>query len=455
LFILKTNTMQKILLFLLLFVSITLEAQPPNNLYGIVRKNYFSIVTDPRDSLSSYERFDSATIRLGTTNPSEGIVYNFGSNSYNMPVNLTGAALNPYTNSFIFIGNNTINTLNLATGNLTNSVPLNNPIAPSYFDNFRFNNADSTIYGLARRNLYDPVTMSYIGQVFLAKANTQTGLITQISPTSVGLGFALAGSAIDPYQMVYYYSTGARLVGLDIYDGSIFSSVPIQVTNGINFDNFTYSCADTALYGLIRQNYFSYEKNPIDPLDSIQVLDSTSIKLGRIDPKTGIVTTISPGSLMQGGYTLNGGSAIDPNAMTYYFNRGNAIAGVSLITGELVSNKVLSFEDGQYFDLMRNFENCISASAFRGRKGSTGIARNLKEATIEIFPNPNQGMFSIQSSFSIKHVSILSIAGEQIFQQGFGSNQIDIDMSSFNEGVYIINLSEENGQTISRKLVKY
>jgi lipopolysaccharide biosynthesis glycosyltransferase len=231
--------------------------------------------------------------------------------------------------------------------------------------------------------------------------------------------------------------------------------VPIQVTNGINFDNFTYSCADTALYGLIRQNYFSYEKNPFDPLDSIQVLDSTSIKLGRIDPKTGIVTTISPGSLMQGGYTLNGGSAIDPNAMTYYFNRGNAIVGVSLITGELVSNKVLSFEDGQYFDLMRNFENCISASAFRARKGSTGIARNLKDATIEIFPNPNQGIFSIQSSFSIKHVSIHSIAGEQIFQQGFGSNQIDIDMSSFNEGVYIINLSDENGQTISRKLVKY
>ncbi len=448
--------MQKILLFLLLFVSLELGAQPPNNsLYGIVRKNYFSIVTDPRDSLSSYERFDSATIRLGTTDPSDGVVYNFGSNSYNMLVNLTGAALNPYSNSFIFVGNNTINTLNLATGNLTNSVPLNNPIAASYFDNFRFNNADSTMYGLARRNVYDPATMSTIGQVFLAKANTQTGLITQISPTSVGFGFALAGSAIDPYEMVYYYSTGARLIGLDIYDGSIFSSVPIQVTSGMYFDNFTYSCADTALYGLIRQNYFSYAKNPIDPLDSIQVLDSTSIKLGRIDPKTGIVTTISPWSLRQGGYSLNAGSAIDPSSMTYYFNPGNALVGVSLITGEVTSNKVLSFENGQYFDLMRNFENCISASAFRARKGSTGIARNLKAANIDIFPNPNHGKFSLQSSFYIKRVSIHSIAGEQIFQQGFGSNQIDVDMSSFNEGVYIINLSDENGQTISRKLVKY
>jgi hypothetical protein len=287
--------MKNFLLFLLLFVTPELEAQTPNNPHNTTKKNYFSTIVD---STNSYEKFDSATIRLGTTNPSDGMVYNFGSNTYTMAVNLTGAALNPYTNSYIFIGLNNINTLNLATGNLSNSVPLNNPIAASYFDNFRFNNADSTMYGLARRNVFDPTTMTTIGEVFLAKANTQTGLITQISPTSVGFGFALAGSAIDPYQMVYYYSTGTRLVGLDIYDGSVFSSVPIQVTDGINFDNFTYSCADTALYGLIRQNYFSYEKNPIDPLDSIQVLDSSTIKLGRIDPKTGIVTTISPKSLM-------------------------------------------------------------------------------------------------------------------------------------------------------------
>jgi len=446
---------KKTLVLFLLLVNLQLQAQISNNLFGIVRKNYYSVVVHPTDTTISYEQFDSATIRLGITDPLDGVVYNFGSNAYTMPVNLTGAALNPYSNSFIFIGSNNINTLNLATGNLINSAPINNPIAVSYFDNFRFNNADSTMYGLARRNLYDPTTMSYIGQVFLAKANTQTGLITQISPTSVGIGFALAGGAIDPYQMVYYYSTGARLVGLDIYDGSIYSNVPIQITDGINFDNFTYSCADTALYGLIRQNYFSYEKNPFDPLDSIQVLDSTSIKLGRIDPKTGVVTTISPRSLMQGGYTLNGGSAIDPASMTYFFNRGNAIVGVSLVTGEVVSNKVLTFEDGQYFDLMRNFENCISASAFRARKGSTGITKNLKVEAVEIFPNPNQGKISIHSSFFIKSVSINTTEGKQLFQQNFGSNQIDIDLSTFNEGIYIINLTGENGQLVSKKLAKY
>jgi hypothetical protein len=104
---------------------------------------------------------------------------------------------------------------------------------------------------------------------------------------------------------------------------------------------------------------------------------------------------------------------------------------------------------------MRNFENCISASAFRARNGSTGIAKNLKVENVEIFPNPNQGKISINSSFSIMSVSINTIAGKQLFQQDFGSNQIDIDLSSFNEGIYIINLTGENGQLVSKKLAKY
>ena len=105
--------MKKILVLFFLLVSLQLQAQISDNLFGIVRKNYYSIVVHPTDSTITYEQSDSATIRLGVTDPSDGFVYNFGSNSYTMPVNLTGAALNPYDNTFTFIGSNNINTLNL------------------------------------------------------------------------------------------------------------------------------------------------------------------------------------------------------------------------------------------------------------------------------------------------------------------------------------------------------
>jgi hypothetical protein len=60
----------------------------------------------------------------------------------------------------------------------------------------------------------------------------------------------------------------------------------------------------------------------------------------------------------QGGYSLNAGAAIDPDALIYYYNNGSNLIGVSLITGTVVSVVTLAFEDGMYFDLMRNFENC-------------------------------------------------------------------------------------------------
>jgi hypothetical protein len=424
-----------------------LQAQISDNLFGIVRKNYYSIVVNPTDSTITYEQFDSATVRLGVTDPSVGFVYNFGSNTYTMPVNLTGAALNPYSNSFIFIGSNNINTLNLATGILSNSVQLNNPIAASYFDNFRFNNADSIMYGLSRRNYTNPNTGQTTGAVYLAKANTTTGGITEISTSPVAQGFALAGSVIDPHQMVYYFSTGSNLMGLDIYDGSIFSNVPFINPNGIAFDNFTYSCADSSIYGLIRQNYFSYVPSDFFPNDSIQQLDSSTIRLGKINPSTGLVTAVSPFSIASGGYSLNAGSTIDPDGMIYYFGNGLAIIGVSLITGLVVSNQSYSFEDGMYFDLMRNNPNCITARAERFANFATTIVDKNEAENFSVYPNPSTGVLSFKDTKNLNTVEVYSILGEKILSQ---TNQKTITLSGFSKGVYFARV---NGMQVV-KLVK-
>jgi Secretion system C-terminal sorting domain len=439
---------------LLCLATLVNFAQSTNSLYGIVRQNYYSTVTDPFDSTITYQNFDSATIRLGYSNPATGFVGNIGTSTYNQLVNLTGAAINPYDSSYTFMGGTNLNTFSMSTGQFINQVPLSNPIAPSYFDNFRFNNSDSTIYGLARRNTYNPVTMQTVGEVYLAKVNTQTGVITQISPNSVAFGFALAGSAIDPYQMVYYFSSGSFLYGLDIYNGSVFTKTPITVTNGIAFDNFTYSCADTGLYGLIRQNYFSYVINPLFPTDSFPELDSTSIKLGRINPATGIVTTISPSSIAQGGYSLNAGAAIDPTTMTYYFSNGNEMLGVSLITGLLTSKSPYVFAAGQFFDLMRNFENCIAAVATRPRPITLGIKDAALINDFELFPNPTENTCLVKNSKGIKQISLLSIDGREIMNSTQQSTQASIDLSGLEKGVYLIKIIDSKDAVSLKRVVR-
>jgi len=446
--------MKNTLLILFVVLSLACKAQTSNNLYGIVGKNYYSYVINPIDSSVLYEQFDSATIRLGYMDPSVGMVYNRGPYTYNQAINLTGAALNPYDSTFVFMGGHGINTFDLNQGNITFQSPVTNPIADSFFDNFRFNNADSTMYGLARRNTIDTATLQTFGELYLAKINTQNGVITQISPNSVGQGFALSGSAIDPYQMVFYFSTGSNLVGLDMYTGNVFSNVPMLITGGDYFDNFTYSCADTALYGLVRKNYISYVVDSLFPLDSIPTLDSATVKLGRINPSTGQVTIISQNAVSMGGYSLNIGAAIDPNAMIYYYSNGYSLIGVSMITGNKVSEVPFTFEDGLYFNLMRNFENCITAKSVRQNPLLSIKNYNNSINNLIVYPNPNHGQFEILNTKLIKHIEITSLEGQMVFSKLINQNKTILSIEELNNGIYFLKMVDENNKQSVVKLVK-
>lgn len=433
-----------ITLFILFILTLQSVAQSTGNLHGIVRRNYYS--TGPL--------LDSSTIRLGYMNPVTGYVYNTGTATYHDAINLTGSALNPYENTFVFMGANDMNTFDLSTGNLINQVPLSNPLGDSYFDNFRFNNSDSTLYGLARRNTYNPSTGTTVGAIYLATADPQTGIITEISPVSVAQGYALAGSAIDPYQMVFYFSTGATLMGLDMYTGTIYNQVPFTFTDGMAFDNFTYSCADTALYGLVRQNYFSWVPSPFFPGDSMMVMDSATLKLGRVDTYSGLVTTISPVSITQGGYSVNAGSAIDPVSMTYYYSTGSNLVGVSLITGLLTSIVSYTFADGDFFDMMRTFDNCYSAATVRPNPLLTGINQDAEDNFVEISPNPAKDNIFIRSSFEMRKLEITTVEGKIVLSENLQDTRIQIDLTPYPEGLYFVRIVGDDNRLIVRKIVK-
>lgn len=441
----------KHLILLVCILLIQFEAMG-QKLYGIVRKNFYTLVNDPLDStFTPYERFDSATIRLGELNTTNGFVSNIGQEQYNDLVNLTGAALNPFDNSFVFVGQRNLNTFDLKNGLMMNSVPISKAMASIYFDNFRFSHSDSALYGLARRVLYDPITGNYKGEVYLANIDTKTGQINQISPNSIAPGYALAGSAIDPYQMVYYFSTGSHLIGLDLYTGNVFSKAEINVPGGGIFDNFSYSCIDNSLYGLVRKNYFSYYPNPDNPSDSVEQLDSSTVRLARIDPNSGLVNILSPNAVTMGGYSLNAGSAIDPQTRTFFYNPGNRIVGVSLLSGLKTSEQMLSFENGDYFDLMRNFENCRTASAKRLANGNPEIENQLQ---LILYPNPANQSVQIETVLKIISVELTDILGNQILKVLPHSSKYTIDTTSLPSGTYFIKaITPENNFALKKLMV--
>lgn len=387
-----------------------------------------------------------ANVKLGKLDISTGTYSPLSSTSIASSFNATGAALDPNSGSYFFIGTGGMFTVTIDSGNVLSQSPLSNPISPSYFDNFRFNTSNSTMYGLARRYIQGSGPGQGYGELYLATINPTSGVITQISPQSVGESYALQGNAIDPHLMVYYYSVASQFIGLDMYTGLVYSSPTITFPQGgVYFDNFTYNCSDTTIYGLIRMS---------------TTLPQT-VHFGKINPLTGVVTQISQQPLAYSTFTINGSSTIDPTTGTYYYvsvlpQGGNAVIGVSIQTGSVVSvNPIPNTGNAQtYFDMMRHPSDCFGAQAYRPNpSGGTANTSNLSTTELNVYPNPFTEQLTIKSDENIEAFMLKDTHGKIILQDSPNQTELQIQTSELTNGIYFLEI-KTNLTSHILKLVK-
>lgn len=387
-----------------------------------------------------------ASVKLGKLDISTGTYSPLSSTSIASSFNATGAALDPNSGSYFFIGTGGMFSVAIDSGNVLSQSPLSNPISPSYFDNFRFNTSNSTMYGLARRYIQGSGPGQGYGELYLATINPTSGVITQISPQSVGESYALQGNAIDPHLMVYYYSVASQFIGLDMYTGLVYSSPTITFPQGgVYFDNFTYNCSDTTIYGLIRMS---------------TTLPQT-VHFGKINPLTGVVTHISQQPLAYSTFTINGSSTIDPSTGIYYYlsvlpQGGNAVIGVSTLTGSVVSVDSIPTNGGSqvYFDLIRHPSDCYGAQAYRlDSSGGTADITSIEQHQSKVFPNPFSEKLTISSADLIDAYILRDIQGKIIGQDSPQKTEFTIQTTDLENGIYLIELkSSTNSQLV--KLIK-
>ena len=121
-----------------------------------------------------------ASVKLGELDISTGTYSPLSSTSIASSFNATGAALDPNSGSYFFIGTGGMFSVAIDSGNVLSQSPLSNPISPSYFDNFRFNTSNSTMYGLARRYIQGSGPGQGYGELYLATINPTSGVISCI-----------------------------------------------------------------------------------------------------------------------------------------------------------------------------------------------------------------------------------------------------------------------------------
>jgi hypothetical protein len=431
----KMKSYKTLLLLLLCGIKLTVLAQNSNYLYGVMRTPGVGTNTA------------AGTIRLGNLDLGSGVLTPVSPNSLASIISATGAALDPVTQTYFFQTQTDFVSVNMLDGLPSAQNAMTNPIAPSYFDNYRFNTSDSTIYGLARRS-----TTTGIGQVngelYLATIDPNTGVITQISPQSVGQMYAVQGCAINPHEMVYYYSNQGKIIGLDLYNGQVYSNQTITFPEGgMYFDNYTYNCADTTIYGIIRVN----TAIPIE------------CYLGKINPQTGVATRVSQQPLPYNSYTINGSSTVDPINGVYYFSAllpqgGYAVAGISVTTGLVVFEQLITPQGAAssalYFDLLRHPGDCFEATPTRvnPNNGSAGLI-NVNKAQTRVSPNPFDQHLSISASSAIQSL-ILRDAQGKIHQQSHPEAlELQLETANLASGIYFLELHTSNGLEIL-KVVK-
>jgi minor extracellular serine protease Vpr len=134
----------------------------------------------------------------------------------------------------------------------------------------------------------------------------------------------------------------------------------------------------------------------------------------------------------------------------WYFN-GSIISGANQQTYNAT-------QSGNYYVIVTNGNNCSSQSS-NASITVMGITESIASSTISIYPNPTDGIFTIE--FTTKTAidvsfSVLNVLGQEIAlnktKATVGVNKQQFDLSGFAKGVYTLKLISENG-VIDKKVV--
>ena len=83
----------------------------------------------------------------------------------------------------------------------------------------------------------------------------------------------------------------------------------------------------------------------------------------------------------------------------------------------------------------------------------TDIATYNNNSSIEVFPNPTNGQFTIKSDAIIETLTITDLAGNVVLNSNINQNQTLVDLSSQAAGVYFIKTSGNNVHGVQKVVV--
>ena len=84
-----------------------------------------------------------------------------------------------------------------------------------------------------------------------------------------------------------------------------------------------------------------------------------------------------------------------------------------------------------------------------GILGFVGVPELSSET--KLYPNPTTGQFTVEGA-NVAKVEVYNLVGQKVCEQQ-GSKVVNINATDWNRGIYLVDIIEENGAVVARKLV--
>lgn len=95
----------------------------------------------------------------------------------------------------------------------------------------------------------------------------------------------------------------------------------------------------------------------------------------------------------------------------------------------------------------------VKTDSIRITKFKTDVAKFGEDITVDIYPNPNNGLFTIGLPATSTNVEIVNMAGQTVYSKE-AKNILKVDISAQPAGIYIIRMSNKLGNAQSKILVQ-
>lgn len=256
-------------------------------------------------------------------------------------------------------------------------------------------------------------------------------------------GMTYQGGTNDNGTIFKIKSDGTGYVKLLDFDGVANGSKP----NGSLISDGTF------LYGMTQQgginNYGTIFKIKPDGTDYAKLFDFS----GTVDGDHPNSFLVSDGTFLYG-MTYAGGAynqgvifKIKPDGTGY----SNLLDFNGTVNGSNPNGYLISDSTFLYGMTYQGGTNNVG-TIFKYAPLTTGIVENNMTTGFNIYPNPNNGTFTIAATKNDYKLIITNVLGAQVYQSETNNQKQEIDLSKQPYGIYFLNIKTEKG-TLSKKLI--